>query len=371
MVSAPPTSTAPSPMDVVADLASDVLGGRPNGTAQSAQAQRYLVDQLAGFTTPLAGITYLQPFDQGTNILAVIRGSQLPDQYVMVGAHYDHLGTDCPADGADTICNGASDNAAGVAEALSLARRVAASGPPKRSLIIALWDREEDGLLGSTYYVSHPVVPLDQVVAYVNFDIQGTSMTPALRDITVAVGAETGGPNLQQALDRATASTPLTELKLSLLFGQGRSDHAVLFGAHVPVVFFTDANNGCYHTVNDEVDIIDPAKLDRQTDVSTALVTDLLSTSTPPSWVGNAPATTFADAQGLLEVLRLSQPDLGLLPAADRPAMSVYLEDLQRIVAAGPTAFDAAATATLLQGAVKLVAAFTHVDCRALVPATH
>ena len=98
----------------------------------------------------------------------------------MVGAHYDHLGSSCPtAVAGDTICNGATDNATGVAATLAIGRAIAAqSKPPRRSVILAFWDREEDGLLGSQFYTQNPLVPLADTVGYVNFDIQGANLLP-------------------------------------------------------------------------------------------------------------------------------------------------------------------------------------------------
>ncbi len=152
---------------------------------------------LPGATGPDA---FRQTFDAGTNLVGVIPGSDLADQYVIVGAHYDHLGSDCKGSGpADNICNGATDNASGVAAALAVARSIAGDEQaPRRSVVIALWDAEEDGLLGSAAYLANPLVPLAQTVAYVNFDIQATNISPSLRNVTVLVGAETGGPNLRR-----------------------------------------------------------------------------------------------------------------------------------------------------------------------------
>jgi Zn-dependent M28 family amino/carboxypeptidase len=70
------------------------------------------------------------------------------------------------------------------------------SQPPRRSVVLALWDAEEDGLVGSLYYVLHPLVPLAKTIAYVNFDIQGANLLPTLRRMSFAVGAETGGSAL-------------------------------------------------------------------------------------------------------------------------------------------------------------------------------
>src|SRR5205814_313651 len=116
-----------------------------------------------------------------------------------VGAHYDHLGNGCrSSDPNDDICNGATDNAAGVANVLSIGREIAQRpGARRRSVILAFWDREEDGLLGSAFYVRNPLVPLAQTVGYVNYDIQGANLLPSLERDTFAIGAETGGARLQ------------------------------------------------------------------------------------------------------------------------------------------------------------------------------
>ena len=166
--------------------------GHPDRTRPRA----YLLDVLRPIVVgagPGAGdAAFLQPFEGGTNVVAVIEGTDLADEYVMVGAHYDHV-TSCEGfDPADTICNGATDNATGTAAVLEIARSIARA-PTWRSVIIALWDREEDGLLGARHYVANPLVPLGDTVAYINFDILGANILPGLRTTHFALGAETGG----------------------------------------------------------------------------------------------------------------------------------------------------------------------------------
>src|SRR5262249_2825984 len=89
------------------------------------------------------------------------------------------------------ICNGATDNAAGSAIVLGVGLALK-KRPPRRSVVLALWDAEEDGLVGSLYYVNNPLVPLSKTVAYVNFDIQGSDLLPSLATTSFAVGPETG-----------------------------------------------------------------------------------------------------------------------------------------------------------------------------------
>jgi hypothetical protein len=361
---------------VVEVLASDELGGRDNLTEGSRLAQEYLISQLQEFSQPLpAGAPgtdgFSFDFDGGTNLLAVIPGSDLADQYVIVGAHYDHLGSSCDGTSStDSICNGATDNATGVAAALEVGRSLAIGPePPRRSVIIALWDREEDvdaqgnGLLGSAAYLAAPPVPLAATVAYVNFDIQGANLSPALRGSTVIVGAETGGTNLIQAVQSASAASSLTTVAFSLVFGQGRSDHANFAMAGVPSVFFTDAAPPCYHTVGDDLSVVDFSKLEQQIATAETLTRELAATDTPPAFDLGAPVVTYGDAVSMQQLLATAEPDFGRFSPDDQAATEQYLIDLTSIVDAGPDAFDDAAIGTLLSGAIGIVAAWETGEC--------
>ena len=229
---------------------------------------------------------------------------------------------------------------------------------------MAFWDREEDGLLGSNEFVADPIVPLDQIVAYLNFDIQGSNLLPSLRETTVMVGAETGGPALVDAAQRATESSSLTTVALSLVFGQGRSDHASFVGAGVPSVFFTDANNGCYHTTRDDIAVVDFAKLDQQI-ATAAMLADELSNNTDvqPQFVPDNPVATYQDAVSMLAVTQVGQVDFTLLPELDKATLDQYVADLQSMVDAGEAAFDDADIGPLLSGAANLVAALAGAEC--------
>lgn len=354
----------------VETLAADDLAGRQDRTAGSAETQDYLIGQLQDIAEPLDGDAtdadaYRAEFDEGTNVLAVIPGTELTDEYVVVGAHYDHLGHDCDGvSAADDICNGATDNATGVAAALAVAQTIASRDDgPRRSVILAFWDREEDDLGGSKAFVADPPVPLDAIVGYVNFDIQGTNLSPALADSTVMVGAETGGPNLVASARAATTASSLDTVALSLLFGQGRSDHAAFAAAGVPVVFFTDANPPCYHTVGDDVSIVDFPKLDQQILTAQALVDDLAGTDEVPEFVPDTPAAAYDDAVSMHDIISRAEPDFGRFSAPDQATAEQFLADLETIVDAGPEAFDDDAVGVLLQGSVALVRALSTGEC--------
>ena len=117
------------------------------------------------------------------NVLAVLPGRDRPDEYVVYTAHWDHLGTKSGTAG-DSIYNGALDNASGVAGLLALAGAFSSlSAPPQRSILFMSVTAEEQGLLGSKYYATHPVYPLNKTVAEINMD--GLDIWGPMKDITV------------------------------------------------------------------------------------------------------------------------------------------------------------------------------------------
>jgi len=108
-----------------------------------------------------------------TNVVGIVRGSDpdLAGEFVLVTAHFDHLGIGRPIDG-DSIYNGADDDASGVVALVEIAREVHVD-PPKRSVVIAAMAGEESGMLGTRWYVRHPVVPLAETVAALNLEMVG------------------------------------------------------------------------------------------------------------------------------------------------------------------------------------------------------
>ena len=351
----------------VARLSDDQTQGRDNGTPGSALARSYLIEQLkpiaTGLNTAATGdAAYTQSTGGGTNVVAVIPGTDLADQYVVVGAHYDHLGGSF---------NGATDNAAGVAAALGIARSIAAqSVKPRRSVVIALWDQEEDGLVGSRYYVEHPLVPLAQTVAYVNFDIQGANLLPSLRNTSIAVATETGGTRFEEIVRSAIGERSLDTAMLSSIFGQNRSDYVNFIGASVPSVFFTDATGPCYHTVDDELDIVDFDKLDVQIATALAVTRELASTATPPAFVPGTPLATFDDAIAASRIINRAYADRGRFSAADQQTLTDLRADIRQVVTDGRAAFGPDDVGRLLSGAASFVEVMTHGTCDGFLSAS-
>jgi Peptidase family M28 len=363
-------------------LASKHLDGRDNGTVGSLRAQRFIVDRLKrlgpGLNTAATGFdAYRQVFVQsgreGANLLAVIRGSELPDEYVMLGGHYDHFGSHSDAQGScsssfpagGVICGGATDNAAGTAVVLAVARAIRKlPGPPRRSVVVALWDAEEDGLLGSLYYVNHPLIPLSATKAYLNFDIQGSNLLPSLSHSTFAVGAETGGSALQAFVDAAdTAETAVDVLPVSYIFGQGRSDYANFVPKGVPTVFFGDSSNGCYHTVADDISVVNKEKLSAQGRIGYRVALQLTEAATTPSFQTGLPLTSFGDAVSLDAVFTGGLADLELLTPADQVIVQASQASIAAIVAAGPGSYGSGAGGTLISAAAQGIDAVIRAGC--------
>jgi hypothetical protein len=180
------------------------------------------------------------------NVLGLLRGTDPAheQEVVVIGAHYDHLGRE--PDGA--IMNGANDNASGVATVLEIARLwQAESFRPARSVLFATWDGEEQGLLGSRYYVEHPTQSITETIAMLNLDMVGAGQTLQI---------DSEGPVAAQ-LQVGAEAFGLTYTSTLL----GRSDHVPFSGVGVPAAMLIWWPDQYYHTVQDEAAIIEPGKL--------------------------------------------------------------------------------------------------------------
>jgi hypothetical protein len=345
--------------DVRADvewLADDARAGRYPGSQGWLDTQDYLIDQLEpiaqGLVDAPGSAAFLQhflgsheAFDPDelvlANVVAMIPGGDLADEYVIVGGHYDHLMPErCRERDGDDLCNGAMDNAAGTAAVLAIARAIAAlPAPPRRSIVFALWDAEEYGLVGSQHFVvSDPLVPLEDVAAYVNLDLLGSNLAPSARHMSFAVGAETGGALLQQMARDAIAEVDLDVRLLSQIFGQERSDY-VWFRepGSVPFIYFSDSTNACYHTGNDEIELVDFGKLADEAEVAFRVVLALAEADERPSFVPPPPLTdAYEDLVVMADVLASVLPDLDLLDEPYRQQLVNLEAQARQGVEAGP-----------------------------------
>ncbi|GLC24670.1 M20/M25/M40 family metallo-hydrolase [Roseisolibacter agri] len=286
--STPAGPVAPLPEGIAADvafLASPTLAGRATGTPGSERAAAYIARHherlgLAGaFPSKCVAEASCAPSlyqrfhvqgKIGRNVGVVVPGadSALRGEYVVVGAHYDHIGraewaSDDPELGS-AVRPGADDNASGTAAVLELARRLAAR-PPRRSVLLLHFDAEELGLVGSRVFVDNAPVARERMVLMVNLDMVGR-----LRDARLTVQAPVAPAHVRAAIDQAAAGAGLrVEYSTTL---DGRSDHASFVHAHVPSVALFTGFHGDYHRATDIAARLDLRGLARVVDVAEAIV---------------------------------------------------------------------------------------------------
>ena len=293
-------------------LASDLLQGREAGYPSSQIAAQYIESYLKSLgLTPFYQNSYRQPFDayrkerqkKGrytvhpdsiaeitkdavfqrlplTNVLAKIDGKN-PNEYVIIGSHFDHLGVD-PLLAGDKIYNGADDNASGVAAVLQIARAFKESGQqPERTVIFALWDGEEKGLLGSEYFMQSWDNP-ENIKGYLNFDM---------------IGRNNDENNPQHVVYFFTASHPafgdwlkndVKERNLNLKPDYrawenpvGGSDNASFAKRNIPIIWYhTDAHPD-YHLPSDHANRIN---YDKTLDITRAAFLNLWNLANLPEY---------------------------------------------------------------------------------------
>jgi hypothetical protein len=197
----------------------------------------------------------------GKNVLAMIEGTdpQLKNEYILLSAHYDHVGVGTPDETGDSIYNGARDNAVGTVAVINAAHYFG-KNPPKRSIIFALWTAEEKGLLGSAYFANNPLIPLNQIVYNLNIDNAGYNDT----SIITVIGL--GRTSADFLISEAVAEFGLTA-KADPSPEQGlydRSDNVNFARKGIPAPSFTlgftafdDEINKYYHKAADEVESFD------------------------------------------------------------------------------------------------------------------
>jgi hypothetical protein len=288
-------------------LASDLLEGRDTPSRGLDLAAEYIAAQFrrAGLEPAVGGSGYFQDaMVKGQvvrNVAGLLRGSDsaLADTYVILSAHYDHVGMR-PA-GDDHIYNGANDDGSGTVSMIEIASTLAAAPErPKRSILFLAFYGEEKGLLGSGYYSAHPLVPLEKTVASVNLEQVGR--TDATSGKQIGVGYVTGFDysNLGAILNDAAQPAGIAIKKDLPSKGEffTRSDNLSLARAGVVshTIYVADDYSD-YHKVGDEwqkIDYANMAKLDR------ALALGLLrlaSEAAPPKWnEASSAARPFAEA---------------------------------------------------------------------------
>jgi hypothetical protein len=254
---------------------------------------------------------YLQPFSARSvaaahagldtalatqNVVALVPGTDpvLKNQYVVIGAHFDHLGRS-PFNSMDpgagnAIRHGADDNASGTAAVMELARLFARE-PARRSIIFANFSGEELGLLGSQYFVEHPPVPLEKMDAMLNFDMVGR-----MRDNKLIVYGVTTATELSAIVDSANVAPRLAVTAVG--DGYGPSDHSSFYAEGIPVLhFFTELHED-YHRATDVASKIDVADEARVVNFAERIARAIADRPARLTYVRSAPPRQMAQGDG-------------------------------------------------------------------------
>ena len=236
----------------------------PEGWPREPQAQ------FASGTRLVARVDAVRDQITEYNVVGIVRGSDaaLRRSYVAVGAHLDHIGIQRGQP--DSIANGADDDGSGSMAALAIARAAVQGTPTKRSWLFVWHTAEEKGLFGSSWFTSHPTVPIDSIVVQLNADMIGRNGSDSLyivgpasapKQQSVALGAIADSVNAALGrpfvLDRSFDSPTHPE---RIYY---RSDHYNYASKGIPILFFTTGLHPDYHKVTDSPEKIDYAKLAR------------------------------------------------------------------------------------------------------------
>ena len=189
---------------------------------------------------------------RGANVIGQIKSGnrKYRDDYVVLGAHFDHVGKGGPGSGSRTpdlleVHPGADDNASGTSGLLEIAQKLAANKSRlKRSVLLIGFDAEEKGLLGSKYFVDNPTIELGNIVTMINMDMIGR-----MKDSSVTVGGVGTSPLFERLIDSLKVDRSFN-LSISSQ-GFGPSDHASFYSESIPVLFFFSGVHDDYHTPED------------------------------------------------------------------------------------------------------------------------
>jgi Peptidase family M28/PA domain/PDZ domain len=286
------------------------------------------------------------------NVVGVLEGAgPHANETMVVGGHYDHLGHGGLMSGSlaffsKDIHNGADDNASGTSMVLELARRLGARPDPlPRRIVFIAFSGEERGLLGSQYYVAHPLIPLDETVMMINCDMVGR--LNASGDLTM-VGTGTT-PGIAALVDVLGQSAGLKIKKVAgVTDAFGGSDHESFYNKGVPVLFAFTGLHGDYHQPSDDSDRINFTGMGRIADYLELITLDLARRPDRPSYIkvagerrppigGDSARTGMSASLGIMPDYAYEKND-GLRITGVRgggPADKAGLKDGDRIVRCG------------------------------------
>lgn len=257
-------------------LSSDILEGRKTGEKRQSMAVNYFTayyDHI-GLLAPDKYPEYTQLIPQAyfenksdgpsENVLAFIKGSEFPNEVVVISAHYDHLGMK-----GEEVYNGADDNASGSSALMELAQSFQLAkkqgNRPKRSILFLHLTGEEIGLYGSQFYIENPAFSLDSTLVDLNIDMIGRVDKEHFdnKEYVYLIGSNRLSQDLHKISEKANKT--YTHLSLDYTYNDlddpynyyKRSDHYNFAKNNIPVIFYFNGSHGDYHRTTDTADKID------------------------------------------------------------------------------------------------------------------
>lgn len=277
------TITASHLSNDVYKLASDTFEGRKTGTIGYDKASKFLKDYYInyGIASPLGKGTYYQTIPESftsndmkstQNVLAYIKGTEYPDEVVIISAHLDHLGVKD-----SLIYYGADDNASGTAAVMEMAKAFQLAKNeghgPKRSILFLHLAAEEEGLYGSNYYIEHPIFALENTVADLNIDMIGRvdDYHKTNDNYVYIIGSDRLSTELHYISE--AANDQFTQLTLDYKYNSDsdpnryyyRSDHYNFALQNIPVIFYFNGEHADYHEPTDTPDKLNYPLLEKRT----------------------------------------------------------------------------------------------------------
>jgi len=298
----------------VSHFASDEFEGRGRGTKGHDLARDQLAKRFEELGLEPAGDegSYLHEIISvsrrretstvvGHNVLGILPGAdeELGSEIVIVSAHYDHLGI---MD--DKVMNGADDNASGLAALLEIAEAVTGlegEARPRRSILFAAWDLEENGLLGSMYWTQEPTRPLEDVAFMISMDMLSRSFLGVLESSLFVLGTEHSA-DVAVAVEAVGEEEGLNLVKVGSDLVGSRSDHWYFMDSGVPYLFFTTGTQKHYHSPEDDADSIDRPLLHACTRYIYRIVEHVTQADTRPAFA-EEPLRSIAEIEQIREIL--------------------------------------------------------------------
>lgn len=293
--------------------------------------QTYMNNNLKSLSFPLSNTIVKAKIDlsivnsRAGNIIGLIKSGnrEFRDEYIVIGAHFDHVGNGGPSSGSripdkEQVHPGADDNASGTAGLMEIAQKLSSQkGRLKRSIILIGFDAEEKGLLGSKYFIKNPTVDLEKIKLMINMDMIGR-----VKDSSFTVGGVGTSPTFNKLLDSLAFKKPFNLIKSNP--GYGPSDHAPFYSESIPVLFFFSGFHDEYHTPGDTWKLINLKGEKKILDFIYSITFYLSRVKEPPLFTESGPKKVVMNNNSSFNVT------MGIIPNYSSSALGLEIDQLSK-----------------------------------------